>query len=215
MAPDAEGLQFSLDFFKGRTGYLVDIGAHDGVEAGSMTRAFMERGWMGLLIEPLPVAYAKLHAAYKDDLHAVTLNIACSDKDGTAMLYPCGGVSTLGKDWADVCQNWWDHVNYADPIEVETQRLGSLLPLFAPKKIDYLQIDTEGHDYKILIGMDWSFNPDLICIETLDMCNPERKNKQGVWQPSEEINTLLNEQGYELSLATIGGNGMYVRKDLL
>ena len=78
MAADDIGLKFILDYFEGHIGNLVDVGAHDGVEVGSMTRELMVKGWGGILIEPLPKAFKKLQAAYKDDHKAVCIQAACS-----------------------------------------------------------------------------------------------------------------------------------------
>ena len=162
MAADDIGLQFILEFFDDQIGYLVDVGAHDGVKKGSMTRELMVKGWGGLLIEPLPEAFQLLGTAYQDNVNAICIQVACSNEEGEGDLYPCGGVSTLEKSWRDACDAWWDHVKYSDPIKVKKKTLKSLLKLYAPKKIDYLQIDTEGHDLMVLLGMNWNYNPDLI-----------------------------------------------------
>jgi len=213
MAPDDLGLDYIIDFFGDRIGYLVDIGAHDGVERGSMSRELMVKGWRGMLVEPLPKAFALLQTAYQNEKGVTCIQAACSDVRGQATLYPCDGVSTLEKAWAQSCENWWEHINYEPPLTVETFTLEELLASYAPPKIDYLQIDTEGHDFKVLLGMDWSFDPDLVCIETLDMTNVDRKNDKGIWLPSEEIDNLLVERGYVQKLLTIGGNGIYVKKE--
>ncbi len=212
MAPDDEGLQFSLDFFGDRVGYLVDVGAHDGVAAGSMSRAFTVKGWSGLLVEPLPGAFHILDMEYADNSNVVCVQAACSNEEGIAMLHPFGGVSTLEKPWRDACANWWPHVRYTEAIQVHKTTLARLLDFHnAPTKIDYLQIDTEGHDYKVLLGMDWNYDPDLICIETLDMVHPDRKDSAGICLPPHDTNYLLYRKGYELVLTTKGGNGFYVK----
>ena len=127
MAADFEGIQFMSDFFEDtKDGYLIDVGAHDGVEEGSMTRFLMEQGWKGMLIEPLPEAYVLLEKEYRNWEGVVTLPVACSNEEGEAALYPCKGVSTVSPEWRDACAAWWKHVKYKDPIQVPKRTLQNL-----------------------------------------------------------------------------------------
>ena len=213
MAEDRAGIDYLLGKFEGKTdGYLVDIGAHDGVEKGSMTRELVLQGWGGLMVEPLPSAFALLEKAYRDTPSVNTLHMACSNSNGTAELFPCKGVSTLSPEWAAECSAYWKHVKYGKPIKVQKRTLVNLLELVdAPQHINLLQIDTEGHDLAVLQGMDWNRTVDVICVETLDMVNRDRKIG-GLWHPSPELNKYLSDHGYELVLLTPGGNGFYERK---
>ena len=214
MPADDVGLEFILDFFGDRIGYLVDVGAYDGVIEGSMSCDLMVKGWSGLLVEPLKEAFLKLELAYIGNPNATCVQVACSNCGGTVDLYPCAGVSTLEKDWADACQACWSHINYGESQRVVRVMLKELLAVHAPSKIDYLKIDTEGHDFKVLLEMDWSFDPDLICVETLDMVHLEKRKKDGKFQPGEDLDALLVNRGYKLVLTTIGGNGIYIKEKL-
>lgn len=213
MAEDREGIEFIDGLFAGVTdGYLIDIGAQDGVAKGSMTRELILKGWGGLMVEPLPKAFELLHAAYHlhHDIHCV--NAACSDVEGEAILYPCDGVSTLDPRWAKACSDWWKHVKYGPPVTVQKCLLSNLLAqVNAPSHIHLLQIDTEGHDLHVLKGMDWNRTVDVVCVETLDMLHPERK-VNGVPQPNPEMNDYLGSLGFLLKILTKGGNGIYVRR---
>jgi len=214
MAPDVDGVDYLLRFFQDVSdGYLVDVGAHDGVLKGSMSRDLMVKGWQGLLIEPLPEAFALLEAAYRDNPEVHCLQIACSDTGGTAELFPCKGVSTLNRDWAQACSDYWKHVRYDPPIRVQVRTLTNLLDMVeAPRHIHFLQIDTEGHDLHVLRGMDWTRTVDLVCVETLDMLHLDRREK-GKWQPNPEMDEFLRGQGFKLDLLTVGGNGFYRRDE--
>jgi len=213
VAEDTEGIDRIAQLVDGvKGGYLVDVGAHDGIAPGSMSRALVASGWGGLMVEPLPAAFAKLERAYRGNDGVRCVNVACSDGDGTSQLYPCKGVSTLHKDWADVCDGWWKHVNYGAPITVKTRRLGRLLDeAGAPAAINLLQIDTEGHDLTVLQGMDWTRRVDVVCVETLDMVHRERRIG-GRWHPSPDLNSFMVAHGFALDLLTPGGNGIYVRR---
>src|ERR1700687_2381015 len=80
-------------------GFYVDVGAHDPT-ALSVTRAFYDRGWRGINVEPSPV-YAQM--LRKERPRDVTLEVALGDKRGQATFYDFGtsGLSTLVKEIAE------------------------------------------------------------------------------------------------------------------
>ena len=212
MAEDREGIAFIAEFFRhGPNGYLVDIGALD-AETGSMSRILIEAGWGGLLVEPLPESFTKLQAAYRDRPGVYLAQVACSDEEGEAELYPCKGISTLSPEWRDACAATWKHAQYGPPVRVQKRRLADLLrECGAPTKIDLLLVDTEGHDLQVLKGMDWGRKPSLVCVETLDMVHPDRRGARGEWLPSPELDSFLRAQGYGSPVFT-SGNGIYARE---
>jgi len=213
MAPDIDGLTFLIEFFKNQTyGYLIDVGAYDGV-SGSQTQFLLDKGWFGVLIEPLPMAYHKLEEKYKNRPGIVTLPVACSNKEGTAILYPHKGCTTMDPAWRDACALRFSHVKYGEPFKVLKTPLKHILNTYeAPSKIDFLQIDTEGHDLFVLKGMDWERKPTVVCVESLDMRHLERKQK-GFWKPNPELVSFMNSVGYYCNKLTKGGNAFFLRKD--
>jgi hypothetical protein len=56
----------------------VDVGANDPV-CHSITKAFYERGWRGINIEPVHAWFGKIEADRSED---VNLQIAITDTDG-------------------------------------------------------------------------------------------------------------------------------------
>lgn len=50
---------FILEFFKGRKGRFLDLGALDGMTS-SCTRALLENGWYGVYVEPNPESFIRL-----------------------------------------------------------------------------------------------------------------------------------------------------------
>lgn len=217
MAEDQHGIDFIANLFAGEdNGFLVDVGAHDGIGVGSMTARFIADGWSGLMIEPLTEAFAKLRAAYKDNSKVICLECACSNHDGEAQLYPHRGVSTINPQWAKACANYWGHVNYGKPYTVQVRMLVTILDALRRQgrvngRVDYLQIDTEGHDLEVLQGMDWTLLPRVICVETLDMTNLDARLPGGKWKPRQELDNYLRDRGYCLRMLTKGGNGIYTR----
>src|SRR5262249_26863323 len=75
-------------------GFYVDVGANDPV-CHSVTKAFYERGWRGINIEPVPSWFEKIEADRAEDIN---LQIAITDTDGgEADFYEVAdtGLSTL------------------------------------------------------------------------------------------------------------------------
>src|SRR5471030_683971 len=74
-------------------GFYIDIGAADPDEY-SVTRAFYDRGWRGINVEPLPSYFQRLAAARPRDLN---LNIALAQAPGELPFFQIEdtGLSTL------------------------------------------------------------------------------------------------------------------------
>src|SRR5262245_34697418 len=64
-------------------GFYVDVGASDPV-LDSVTKAFSERGWTGINIEPEPEVFRKL---CEDRARDVNLQMAVGDRTGAGTLF--------------------------------------------------------------------------------------------------------------------------------
>ena len=65
---------------------------------------------------------------------------------------------------------------------------------FSNKKIDVLNIDAEGHDYEVLIGLDLKkYSPKIICIEISPLVDEKNKDYKNT-----EIFKFLSKNNYEL-----------------
>ncbi len=146
-------------FFKGldNKGQFVDVGAYDGVTFSNSL--FFERhlGWSGVCIEPLPEAFEKL----RQSRSAVCLNCAISDTDGTD-IFADVDIPAYGKMYSGLRSDYDPrHVDvlrrYATGgrlITVTTRRLPAILDEYGLRRIDYMSIDTEGSELKILKSID-------------------------------------------------------------
>src|SRR3954469_8975571 len=118
--------------------YLVDVGAHDG-HSLSNSFPFLELGWSGVLVEPLPQAFSLLAERYgsRADVHCV--QAACAEREGRMPLSvgsdgPLPMTSRLGSD------------GHGD-VEVAVQTLTSVLEeAGAPADFSFLLVDAEGTD---------------------------------------------------------------------
>src|SRR4051794_6308405 len=61
--------------------YLVDVGAHDG-RSLSNSYPFLQQGWAGMLVEPLPAAFDRLASLYSDRPDVRCVRAACAEWEG-------------------------------------------------------------------------------------------------------------------------------------
>jgi FkbM family methyltransferase len=161
--------------------YCVDAGAFDGV-TGSNSRALLQKGWSGLLIEPDPRTFAQLDKIYADRPEVVRLCRAVSRRPGIRRMQLCKGpagtapeiawhyaqVNTFHKSFAD--SYTFDHKYEYTPTWVRVTTLTRALDhAKAPQDIGFMSIDCEGEDLAVLQGLDFArYRPRLLCIECND-----------------------------------------------
>jgi FkbM family methyltransferase len=140
-----------LEFFAPRTpGFFVEVGANH-PWWGSQTWHLEQRGWRGILVEPLPDHAGRL----RETRTAAVFAVACSSPE-----YADDALSGLDREklapWAKPKQ-----------IEVPVRSLDSILEeAGAPQPLDFLSVDVEGHEVDVLRGFDFArWAPRLILLE--------------------------------------------------
>lgn len=165
-------------------GYYVDVGA-ESPDVGTVTRAFYERGWCGLNIEPVPSWFEQLKAARPRDRN---LNVACGTTQWLGLYEVMGtGLSTVNKDYAERHQRALGYNSRL--IEVPCVRLDSLLD---GRTIHFLKIDVEGAERDVLLSIDLhTFRPWIILVEATEPNTQVPSHQQ--WED------LLLTRGYRYS----------------
>lgn len=154
-------------------GFYIDVGAND-PEVDSVTKAFYDRGWHGINIEPVSQWFERLQIQRNRDIN---LQIAVGAENGEADFYeiPDTGLSTFEKNTADRHANDRGFTKYQRKIWVET--LNSIYQRFNLQKtpIQFLKIDVEGSEKDVLSGIDLKIiRPWIILVEsTLPMTQVE------------------------------------------
>src|ERR1700686_2823148 len=142
-------------------GFFVDCGAYDPT-CHSVTKAFYDRGWNGINIEPIRSLAQKFANQRPLDIN---LNIALSDNSVGANFYEVvdTGLSTLSEKIAH------SHVEagfIAKCVKVQTATLSKVLEQFSRDPIHFLKIDVEGAEKLVLDGLDLEkFRPWIILVE--------------------------------------------------
>ena len=181
--------------------FVVQIGANDGSAGDPLAGAFSTTRWSGLLVEPVPHLYEALAARYRDRPGVRVECAAVSTHDGEAPLYRLRTVPGETPQWydqlptlnRDVLLKHRSFIPEIDSLVIEERvpaiRLDTLLRRHGISRIDLLVIDTEGHDYEILRGLDFTrFRPALVMFEHQHLSTGDKV----------AASALLETHGYEL-----------------
>ncbi len=180
--------------------FFVEIGAMDGIKHDAMYRHIVSNlGWSGILVEPLPDMFAKLKHNYLTRKNLRFENVAITKRNGKAQItrIPTEKVNHECPDWADGISTFKpdNHIisryDFLKPHAVKelvsTMTFAKLVDKYAIKRIDLLQIDTEGYDKEIFDDI-WAagFRPSIIKLEILYIVHMEIL----------ELTQLLTGNGY-------------------
>jgi FkbM family methyltransferase len=158
--------------------FVLQIGANDGVAGDPLVEGFRKTRWSGLLVEPVPHLYDMLVARYRDRPGVRIERAAVSTYDGEAPLFRLRTVPGESPEWfnqlatldREVLLKHRSSIPEIDSILIEervpTVRLDTLLVRHEVSRIDFLVIDTEGHDFEVLRTLDLTrFAPTLLMFE--------------------------------------------------
>lgn len=161
------------------SGFYIDVGAaHPDID--SVTRAFYDRGWTGINVEPVPGSARRLAAARLRD---VTLPVALSDTPGRTRFFVVGASSDTGLSTMlpGVLDDYREHAFDIQDTEVEVETLAEVCRRHAPGPIHFLKVDVEGAERAVLAGADFqAFRPWIVLVEaTAPMSSVET---HGEWE---------------------------------
>ena len=165
------------NFFKNFVGKYVDIGCYHPIKYNN-TLLLYEKGWTGINIDLNQTSIDLFNAVRKNDLNI----LAClSDKEEEVVVYFDNKFSALNSIYTKNLDKFG--IKDFKKIKVKTKIFSNLVK----DNFDFLNIDCEGNDYKILRSIDLKkYNPKIICIE---VNSPEDKKS---------IFDYLNTYNYEL-----------------
>jgi FkbM family methyltransferase len=150
------------NYFKGRTGVLLDIGANDGYTF-SNSLALIDSGWAAVLVEPSPTAFKKLKELHANNANVKLHNVAISTSKGTATYYDMGNhvdetdSSLLSTLVQDELKRW-------DGIEFKTKKVKTVPYSEIENVYDFITIDAEGCEELILPQINLE-HTQMLCIE--------------------------------------------------
>jgi FkbM family methyltransferase len=183
---------------------FLDIGAHEGTQGDLLRPFILSRPWTGVMVEPHPDVFERLRRNYGTFERVALENAAISDHDGTARLYHLAPVDDPEREGLP---DWYDEIGSLSRETVVAHRraitdldrrlVSSLVACMTFESLcrkhgigdlDVLAIDTEGHDWVILQGVDFdAHHPRVVVYEHLHLSQSERA----------ECRAYLERHGFE------------------
>ena len=182
--------------FKGKKeGFYVDIGAND-PDIISNTKKFYDLGWTGVNVEPNTKVFNKLSVARPRDIN---LNLGIGPQTGKMIFYELNPDTLSSFCEKTAKENVKIHnATIVSSSNVDVITLKELFCIHCgDNKIDFMTIDSEGLEVKILSSNDWvQFRPAVIVAELT----------------SDSDGELISFMGkYEYSLVYYNGtNGIFI-----
>ena len=176
------------EVFDGRRGgFFLDVGAADGIALSNTFLLEKRYGWRGICIEPDPQAFARLRRVRS----AVCLNVCVDAERGTIEFVERDQLSGI------VAADTDNSAAAAEKsVRLDAMPLATILRAQgAPHTIDYLSIDVEGAEDRVL--RDFPFDEYRFSCMTVE-------------RPKPPLRETLAEHGYELVREMRGLDAFYV-----
>jgi FkbM family methyltransferase len=142
-------------------GIYIDVGANDPT-LYSVTRAFYDKGWHGINMEPVAEFHERLKEQRPRDIN---LQIGAAELKGVFPFYdiPDTGLATSDPE---IAQKHRDAGWAVNTIEIPVLPLSEVCQEYASGDIHFLKIDVEGAEKQVLLGMDFKkWRPWLVIVE--------------------------------------------------
>lgn len=166
-----------LDYFKGFTGTLLDLGSNDGI-IFSNSRALVEMGWSAALVEPCHTTFGKLVINNAKYPKSWCRNVAIGTQCGHFDFFESGSlinghdyslVSTLKESetvrWKTVNEPGQKVIDYKK-TKAHVVDWKTFLRSCPYKQFDFITIDIEGMEIEVLKQMNLKeLGCKLICVE--------------------------------------------------
>lgn len=181
---------------KKKKGFYVDVGAHH-PQRFSNTYRFYLNGWRGINIDPLPEGMDTFREIRPRDIN---LEYAISDGEDELTYFEFNetALNSFSPELAeerDGLQNY----RVVNKRKIKTHRLADILDKYLPndQEIDFLNVDVEGLDLRVLQSNDWKkYRPFVVLAEDLP----------GLALNSAEETPIVDymvSQGYELQSMSV------------
>lgn len=145
-------------------GFYIDVGAQDPV-IDSVTKAFYERGWHGINIEPVEHWHQRL---VEDRPHDINLRVAVSGNFGEKVLFDVEdtGLSTFDPAFA---KRYAERSRTVHEVLVRCRPLDDICAEYNVTTVHFLKIDCEGGEKEALEGFSLtSVRPWIILVEATE-----------------------------------------------
>ena len=181
---DNEDTEILNYFKKKKNGFYVDVGCYHPIHRNN-TYLLHKQDWKGINIDVSQFSIDLFNYLRPNDLN---YNCAVSNKNETVKIFYQKELSQLSTIENEQAKKVFQ--GNIKEKEIQAFTLDKILKKdkFKDTKIDFLNIDVEGADFKVLEGLSFDkFKPELICIEIHDK---EIKDSK--------VCKFLNDKNYKL-----------------
>ena len=139
-----------------KNGFYIDVGCYHPIRA-SLTHLLYKKGWKGVNIDISEDTINLFKIARPNDKN---INIGITDKVGEDFYYQSSHINQA---------NSFKYYDNVKKVKIQITTLDNIIKNLGIKKIDFLNIDVEYTDFKVLQGLNLnSVRPTLIAIEDND-----------------------------------------------
>lgn len=145
-------------------GFYIDVGAQDPV-IDSVTKAFYDRGWRGINIEPTDEYFQKLQSERPHDINLAT---AVGGESGSVTFYEVAhtGLSTTNANYA---QQHTLSGRVVESRQVQCTTLDKICDDYDVDTVHFLKIDVEGSERAVLEGFSFErVRPWVLVVEATE-----------------------------------------------
>lgn len=151
-----------------KKGFYVDVGAHH-PKRFSNTFMFYKRGWRGINIDAMP---GSMRAFNKSRPRDINLEFGIGEREGKLPYYVFNEPALNGFS-KDLSKNYQENEFFKIKrvIEVNVFPLRKVLNNYLPvgQTIDFMSVDAEGFDFKVLKSNDWKkYRAKFVLVEILN-----------------------------------------------
>jgi FkbM family methyltransferase len=167
---------------------FLQIGAFDGVGEDDLRELIVLHELRGVLVEPQPIAFARLQQTYRNQPQVTLLQAAIAEQEGTRKFFVTRGEASMAAsfDRAHLRKHGIPDEQIVAQ-EVPCHTVESALRAAGLQHVDLIQIDAEGYDWTIIRSIDFSrLQPRILRFEYRHMTATD----------ADACLTLLAEHGY-------------------
>jgi FkbM family methyltransferase len=144
-------------------GFYIDLGAAE-PETDSVTKAFYDRGWRGINVEPMPKTFDRLRHARPRDIN---LQLAVEDIPGRKTYFGVDDQNGLSTGQSLIATGYAEVGRAVSELEVDVDTLDHICRTYVNEEIHFLKVDVEGGEDAVFAGADLrAYRPWMIVIES-------------------------------------------------
>jgi FkbM family methyltransferase len=180
--------------------FFVDIGANDGL-IGNNTYIFEQIGWKGICVEPQSDIFKHYLKRNRNcDCYNVALTSKSNENVEFFKAHGANALSGLNEGMSDAHKKWAEEYGKVEIINVKTMTFDEMMAKYSGiKHIDFMSIDVEGHEMKILKTID--FKKYSFSFLTIEKSEPEN------------IKEYMKRNGYKVFME-IGADIMFIPENI-